>query len=231
MNRVARVAVGLIVGFAAALVIGRLVISDPTSPISEGVGVDTSFPAVDHDPAAAADLVRSWKAWRMGTFIIDGTWTRTLDSGGPLLSGPVHIVQDPPRRMTQRLGATVEWFDDSVAACEPTTPDDASAAPCVAGDTGMSYQQRVEAELAVVVGYVGGDTRIYDVGRGLLPGCYRAELRVPALGSPWGRWAEFCFDPGSGALVSSRVRRQSAVDVEVDAVTSTVVTGADFSSP
>ncbi len=228
VNQVVRVIIGLTVGFAAAFLIGRLVFSDATSPISKGISADTSFPAVDYDPAAAADLVRSWQAWRMGTFITDGTWTRTLDSGRPSLSGPVHVVQDPPRRMTQRLGATVELFDDSVAACEPTTPDDVSVAPCVAGDTGMTYQQRVAVELTRVGGYVEGEKRVYDVGRGLLPDCYRAELKVAALGLPWGRWAEFCFDPNSGALISSRVRRQSAIDVEVDTVTSTVVTEADF---
>jgi len=147
------------------------------------------------------------------------------------LSGPVHVVQDPPRRIVERLGATVEMFDNSVASCEPASEDSVSAAPCVAGATGMSYQQRVDAELDLVGSYVGGDTRIYDVAFGLLPRCYRVELVVAALGSPWGRWAEFCFDRESGALISSRVRRQSAVDVELNLVTDSVVVEADFISP
>jgi len=218
-------------GFVAVFLIDWLVLGDDSSPtptVSQGRPVETSFPAIDHDPAAAADLVESWSAWRAGTFVVDGTWSRTLDSGGPPLSGTVHIVQSPPRRVVERLGSTVELFDGSVAACDSSAADEVALPPCVAGESGLSYQQRVESELALVRGYVDGDGRIYDVGRGLISGCYRAELEVTTLGSPWGRWAEFCFDSESGALLSSRIRRQSAVDVEVDAVTSTVVTAADF---
>ncbi len=222
---------GVVLGFIAALLIGLLFFSGDSSKaptVSEGRPVETTFPAVDHDPTAAADLVVTWQAWRMGTFVVDGTWTRTLDSGGPPLSGAVHIVQSPPRRVVERLGSTVELFDGSVAACDASSADEATAPPCVAGESGLTYQQRIDAELALVRGYVQGDERIYDVGRGLISGCFRAELVVTTLGSPWGRWAEFCFDSGSGALLSSRIRRQSAVDVEVDAVTNSVVTEADF---
>jgi len=229
MNRIVRIGVGLLLGFVAALVIGRIVIDDPSPVVSKGRPVDNPFPAVDHDSAAASDLIAAWSSWRSATFIVDGTWTRTLDAGGlQPLSGPVHIVQRPPRRVVQRLGSTVELFDDSVASCEPTGDGADPAAPCVAGSTGMTYQQRVDSELVLVGGYVTGESRIYDIGRGLIVGCYRAELNAVALGSPWGRWAEFCFDPVSGALLSSRVRRQSAVDVEIDKVTSTVVVDSDF---
>jgi len=130
----------------------------------------------------------------------------------------------------QRLGATVEVLDGTVASCEPVAEDQASVAPCLAGNTGMSYDQRTDSELDLVGSYVGGDTRIYDVEFGLLPGCYRVELTATVLGSPWGRWAEFCFDDETGALISSRVRRKSAVDVELDVVTSSVVVEADFTA-
>jgi len=228
MNRMVRIGLALLVGFIAAFLIGQLVIGGPEPAVSGGQPVDNPFPAVDHDPAAAADLIESWTRWRTSTFVVDGTWTRTLDSGGPPLSGPVHMVQQPPRRLVERLGARVAMFDDRVASCEPTGDTSDPAGLCAAGSTGMTYQQRVEAELVLVSGYVSGDSRVYDVGRGLISGCYRAELTVVALGSPWGRWAEFCFDTNTGALVSSRVRRQSAVDVEIDKVTSTVVTDSDF---
>jgi len=231
MNRVVMIGAGLFLGFVAALTIGRSVVGGPSrSVISEGVPVDNPFPVVDHDPTAAADLISAWSTWRSATFVVDGIWTRTLDAGGPPLSGPVHIVQSPPRRLVQRLGSTVELYDDTVAACEPAGDEPDLAAPCVAGQSGITYQQRVDDEMVLVRGYVSGDSRIYDIGRGLIKGCYRAELDVVVLGSPWGRWAEFCFDQTSGALLSSRVRRQSAVDVEIDRVTSTVVVDSDFPS-
>jgi len=231
MSRTVRVLVGVVLGFVAVVLIDWLVLGDDSSPgpvVSEGRPVESSFPAIDHDPAAASDLLESWQAWREGTFIVDGTWTRTLDSGGPPLSGTVHIVQSPPNRVVERLGSIVELFDGSIAACEAGPADEVPLPECVAGESGLSYQQRVDSELGLVRSYVDGDGRIYDVGRGLIPGCYRAELEVATLGSPWGRWAEFCFDSETGALLSSRIRRQSAVDVEVDVVTSAVVTEADF---
>lgn len=230
MNRIAKIGVGLLFGFVAALVIGAIVIDEPSPVVSEGRAVDNRFPAVDHDPEAATELMAAWLRWRTATFIADGTWSRTLDAGGQPLTGPVHIVQDPPRRLVQRLGSTVELFDDAVASCEPADDGTDPVAPCVSGSSGLTYQQRVDSELALVRAYVTGESRIYDTGRGLIDGCYRAELNAAALGSPWGRWAEFCFDPASGALLSSRIRRQSAIDVEFDEVTSTVVADSDFPS-
>jgi len=228
MDRIVRIGVGLLLGFVAALLIGRIIIDGPSPVVSEGRPVDNPFPAVDHDSVTAADLIAAWSRWRSATFVVDGTWSRTLDAGGQPLSGPVHIVQRPPRRLVQRLGSTVELFDDSVASCESTGDGADPSAPCVAGSTGLTYQQRVDSELSLVRGYVTGESRLYDIGRGLIRGCYRAELNAVALGSPWGRWAEFCFDPVSGALLSSRIRRQSAVDVEIDKVTSTLVADSDF---
>ncbi len=228
MTRMVGIGLALLIGFTAALFIGRIMIDGPQSIVSEGRPVDNPFPAVDHDPDAASDLIDAWARWRTSTFVVDGTWTRTLDSGGPPLTGPVHVVQKPPRRLVERLGARVELFDDRVGSCDPAGEADLPTGPCAAGFTGMTYQQRVDSELALVSGYVTGETRIYDIGRGLISGCFRAELTAAALGSPWGRWSEFCFDPVSGALVLSRVRRQSAVDVEIDKVTSTAVTDSDF---
>jgi len=112
-----------------------------------------------------------------------------------------------------------------VAACSPST-DEIVAPTCLAGD-GLGYNDQVAIELALVGGYVSGDARLYNVGRGD-PGCFRAEQIVNVLASPWGRWAEFCFDPSSGALASARVRRPSAVDVEIISVIRTDVSDADF---
>ncbi len=237
MDRAPKLIAASLVGFVAAVAIGWLVWSDDGSQSTDGVPAVTSFPAIYHDPAAASDLEVAWRAWRSGTFVVQGTWTRTLDSGGSPLTGPTLVVQDPPRRVVQRLGAIVELFDDRVAACEPVTGGDPSAtdatdavgaAPCVSGQAGLSYDERVTIELATVADYVTGVNRIYDVDRGPIEGCFRAELSVSALASPWGRWAQFCFDSDTGAMISSRVRRQSAVDVEAGSVVSVAVSDADY---
>ena len=169
--------------------------------------IETDFPAVEHDPAAAADLLDAWAAWRIGTFVTVGTWTRTVDGrpDDPLV-GDVSLVQDPPRRQVVRLGSLVSDIDDQ-----------------------ERFENLVVTELGLVGGYVLGEDRLYDVAR-VDEACFHAELMAPALASPWGRWAEYCFDGESGAMVSARVRRQSAIDVEQSIVVTTEVSAADFAS-
>lgn len=226
MERLGVVVGGLVIGLLVAFGLFLAFDDDPGSddrrPIDE-----LSFPALDHDPVAADGLVDAWSRWRRATFVTGGTWTRTLDAGGDPLTGPSYRVQAPPRRLVVRLGSTIERVDDTVASC--AAADESIAAPdCIAGETGQSYDERVATELAIVRAYVAGEGRLYDVAHGDEEGCFRAELVVAALAAPWGRWAEFCFDDLTGALVSSRVRRASAVDVEDLRVVRTTVTDTDF---
>ena len=160
---------------------------------------------IEHDPAAATALIEAWAEWRTGTFVTAGTWTRTVDArpDDPLI-GDVLLVQDPPRRQVVRLGSMTTDIDDP-----------------------QRFERLVVSELGLVGGYVVGNGRLYDVAR-VSDGCFQAELVVPSLASPWGRWAQYCFDDESGALVSARVRRQSAFDVEQSVVITTTVTDADF---
>ena len=168
--------------------------------------IENDFPSVEHDPDAAADLIDAWAAWRSGTFVTTGSWTRTLDGRDDPLVGEVYLAQEPPRRYAVRLGAVATDIDD---------PE--------------RFNNLVVAELGLVGGYVVGPERLYDVAR-TDAGCFRAELVAPSLGSPWGRWAEYCFDARSGAMVSAVVRRQSAIDVETMVVVTTDPVESDFAS-
>lgn len=220
-----------VIGLGAALVIGLVVLDDDDPHVLRRRSLDElAFPALDHDPEAAAELLVAWERWRNATFVTSGTWTRELDDGSEPLVGPSYRVQDPPRRLVVRLGATVERIDDAVAACD-ADEEGFDAPGCVVGVGAASYAERVANEMAVVETYVQGEDRRYDVAFGEDPGCLRAEAEVVTLASPWGRWAEFCFEPRTGALVSSRVRRPSAVDTESLRLVSDVVTDADFPEP
>lgn len=226
MERLGVVVGGLVIGFLVALGL-YLAFDDDTGRIDRRPIDELSFPALDHDPVAAADLVAAWSRWREATFVTSGTFTRTLDSGGDPLTGPSYRVQAPPRRLVVRLGSTIERVDDTVASCD--ADEESLAAPdCIAGDTSLTYDERVAAELLIVQAYVEGEARLYDVAHGNEEGCFQAELEVAQLAAPWGRWAEFCFDELTGALVGSRVRRASAVDVEDLRVVRSTVTDADF---
>jgi hypothetical protein len=196
-------------------------VSSPTRPAS------SSFPPVDHDEQAAAELLAAWERWRTATFFARGSWERRLDSGEPPLRGPVLTVQDPPRRAVVRLGSLVELVDGSVRSCDAEL--EGTILPgCPTGGSGLSYDARVTQELALVADYVSGDQRPFDVGFGRADNCYRTENRALVPAAPWGLWAEFCFDAETGAMESARVRRQSAVDTEVMVEIRAEVTESDF---
>lgn len=228
MERAALVVAGLAVGvLIAAAAVTVLDDGDGAPPLERRPVGELAFPALEHDPAAAADLLAAWQRWRHATFITSGTWSRQLDAGGDPLIGPSYRVQDPPRRLVIRLGSTVERIDESISVCDAA--DEGFDAPeCVGGAASLSYEERVASEMLLVGAYIEGAGRLYDVAAGEIDGCFQAEIEVAALTSPWGRWAEFCFDHATGALVSSRVRRPSAVDVEDLRVVSDSVTEADF---
>jgi hypothetical protein len=211
----------LVVLGVAALVGGASDTPDPTPRET----IVLTFPPVEHDPRAAEDLVVAWNRWRTATFVSSGTWTRTLDGSDQPLTGDVYTAQDPPRRLVLRLGAITEQIDGDVTICDEER-DGLIVPVCTQGAGGRSYEDRVRAEMSLVLRYVIGDDRIYDVAE--VDGCYRVELLPAALRSPWGRAARFCFDEESGALRSSEVRRQSAVDVERTVSVRTDVTEADF---
>jgi hypothetical protein len=217
------VSLGVLLGIGAYTVLG----DDTPSSVGTARPAQTDFPAVDHDEVAAADLLDAWRRWRTATFYSRGSWERRLDNGDSPLRGEVVTVQNPPRRTVVRLGSLVELIDDAVRTCD-SEAGGALALSCLTGRGELTYDQRVAAEVNVVEGYVSGDDRPFDVGFGTDDGCYRVENRALLPAAPWGLWAEFCFDPESGAMESARVRRDSAVDTEVMVEIRTGVTEADF---
>lgn len=228
----AGVVAGVVVVLGVAALLG-VVGGDDEERAADGepAAIELTFPAVDHDEQAAQDLVLAWERWRTATFAATGVWSRTLDGSDEPLQGDVTTVQDPPRRRVVRLGAVIEEIDDTLAQCD--APADELIVPdCTEVAVGRTYDERVAQEMTLVLAYVYGPERVYDVaGDPDAPAgqeCYRVELVPAALRSPWGRAARFCFDEASGALASSVVRRQSAIDREVTSTITTEVTDADF---
>ena len=219
------VVAGLVAGVVVVLAFAAVRADGEATSDGPRGDVELSFPAVDHDEAAAEALVLAWNRWRTASFVSFGTWTRTLDDSTAPLTGDSYLAQDPPRRVVVRLGAVIESIDGTVVTCDD--PSEPVIVPgCTEVASGRSYDDRLRTEMSLVLNYVRGEQRIYDVA--LVDGCFQVELVEAALRSPWGRVARFCFDDESGALRSSRVRRQSAVDEEVVAVIRTEVTEDDF---
>lgn len=232
MRPVVLAVAGVVLGVLGVLVGAALVADGDEPDTGPGEPLELSFASVDPDPAAAEALVVAWNRWRTATFVTVGTWTRTLDDGSPPLTGDAFTAQDPPRRLVIRLGAVLESIDGTITTCDAPT-EDVIVPACVDGGAGRTYDERVAAEMQLVLGYVIGDARLYDVGFAAadnpLVTCFDLELREAVLRSPWGRAAAFCFDDETGALASSRVRRQSAVDEEITSGYRTDVTDDDFS--
>ena len=111
MDRALTVILGLVAGGIVVLLVAALVLTVTTAddePFEVTFSpIETEFPAVEHDPAAARDLIDAWAARRTGTYVATGTWTRTVDGRDDPLVGSVFVAQDPPRRYVVRLGAQV----------------------------------------------------------------------------------------------------------------------------
>lgn len=209
MDRALTLLLAVIAGLVVVLGVGALVFTlvgddEPDELVFEDLE-PSAFPPVEHDPDAAVALRDAWTRWRTATFVSSGTWTRTDDDRpDEPLTGEAYTAQDPPRRFQIKLDAVVERTE-----------------------TEEDYEQSLGIELALVDGYIRGDNRLYDVADAG-DGCFHAELIEPVLRSPWGRWAEYCFDEETGALELARLRRQSAVDVERHTTIRAEVADADF---
>ncbi|MEZ5166134.1 MAG: hypothetical protein R2695_06465 [Acidimicrobiales bacterium] len=205
------------------VVLGVAALVADDEPDSEPVTL--SFPAVTHDAAAATELVKDWYRWRTATFVTVGTWTRTLDGTDEPLTGEVRMAQDPPRRLSERLGAVSDRIDGTVVSCDRSTGE-LLAPDCAQAAGRRTYEEYVDDEMHLVVAYVIGDQRIYDVERDD-DGCYHVELGADAVESR-GAGPGVLLRRSLGALRSSRIRRQNATDEETTTSIRVEVTDADF---
>ncbi|MEM7139412.1 MAG: hypothetical protein AAF548_00155 [Actinomycetota bacterium] len=223
---------GVLAGILAVLLVAA-VAGDGDEPEASDPStiVELRFPAVAHDIDAAEGLIVAWNRWRTASFVTTGTWSRTPDGGADPLNGETFTAQDPPRRLVVRLGTVIESIEGSVTVCDAPS-EDVIVPGCQEVGGVRSYDERVADEMQLVVEYVVGDARLYDVGfddvDNPFQSCFRVELREQVLRSPWGRAARFCFDDETGALASTLVRRQSAVDEEITAGFRTDVRDTDF---
>jgi hypothetical protein len=216
---------GVLAGILVVLGLAALVADDETPAEPSSDVLEVSFPAVMHDDDDAIGLTVAWNRWRTASFVSSGTWTRTLDGVGNPLTGDTYTAQDPPRRLVIRMGGVLEQIDGELTTCD--APAEGVVIPACTDVSGQQgYDDRVLAEMRLVVGYVIGESRIYDVAA--IDSCFHVELLPAALRSPWGRAAEFCFDEKSGALWSSRVRRQTATDLEQTTAIREEVVDTDF---
>jgi hypothetical protein len=143
-----------------------------------------------------------------------GTWTRIVD-GRPARPAPTRTAQRPPDRLVSGSGSIQGRVGGRRLGCALVA---GGGARCREGEAVGPYGDAVEHELSILDRLVLGPGRLYDVSADG-PGCFALRLGRVAAAPPYGQHARFCFDPVSGAMVSSRIDRGRAVDlVEVTEV-------------
>jgi len=168
-----------------------------------------------HDPAAPAEaLIDAWARSRQATFVTTGTYERRSDVTGAAITSEDVVAQRPPRRLHRQLGGVDGRDDDRLLVC-PAPPPDEDPAPCQLGPPGgATYDESTAREVDGLRSMLLGPDPLYAV-RADGDGCYRLDLRRPDPRAPFGIEASFCFDPASGAPLSSRVRYEGGVEERV----------------
>jgi len=176
-------------------------------------------------PAADAFLA-TWRQSRLGTFVVDSNFTRTLP-GGNRFEQTVHLVQRPPGdRVTIGFGSIAGRLGGKIVRCA-SAPDGSSR--CITGTDAGDYTAEVDAEVAGLAQYLTADRPLYTViqfsgGPGR---CYRLDLALALPSPPYGNHALFCFDRATLAPSLTVVERDEATDRTEATSIRTVVTASD----
>lgn len=185
----------MVVGLLAAVAVARA-----TGPEHEAPPPPP--PAED----ASIEFLNAWARSRTTTYAAEGVFTRTLD-GEPALEADVRTAQRPPDRLEVLPGSASGRSQGRRLACAAVEGGELS---CRLGRDVGPYEEAVAREVLSLRQEVVGEDRRYDVTAD--GDCFVLTLVRSGTGAPYGTRAEFCFDPASGALTSSRVERGRAVD-------------------
>lgn len=189
-------------------------------------GVDEHEPARLRGPAAARAFLATWRASRLATWVVEGTYERRT-AGGRRVASEVRVAQRPPDRLVLGLGAVQARLGNRRLAC---APDPDGVLRCADDGRAPPYAAEVDDEVRVLAGYVEGDVPLYAVTADA-PGCFILRLVVELPAPPYGRRARFCFDPVTHAPLLAEIRRAEAVDVRRTIEVRTTVTDADLAPP
>jgi hypothetical protein len=216
-------AVGAVAGVVGAVALGVA----GWLPSSSLPPVAAPPPAAAPDPAAA--FVAAWQAHLMGDWSVDGVDQRTADTGATI-SFQVHHAQAPPDSLDTGGGTVSAREGDVDVACGPGASG--AGYVCRSAPDPRSWQHDVALQIAGLRAVVLGPEAVFAVTNDG-PGCWTLSLRVPAATVPvvLGRGATFCLDPASGALRSSLVSEDGAVDRVTVTVTHAPATPADLALP
>jgi hypothetical protein len=213
---------GAIVAFAVAFVVAltgtQRYLGSPSQAASPATPTALSAsPLGPAAPNALADLTERWRRSQFGSFVLEGTFTRSR-AGTELLNQSIRIVRRGGDVLDTRDGTTSarlagqQWLCPMAMACQSVG----------AADSG-------DQELTRLTELVTGADPAYELV--MTPECAEFVRRRNQLVPPLGDRTRYCFDPTSGALVRRLTERDGSIDLESVAVVSMIVTDRDLALP
>jgi hypothetical protein len=183
-------------------------------------------PEVITGEEAASGFVSAWERSLEGTYYVASNFHRTTPNGE--LNSTHEIAQRPPDVVRRQFGGLAGRIGDHPIMCN-ADPDERVS--CVRGDVDLDpYDQTVADEVARWDDYFDGAVPLYRVET-TGDGCYDLHLARLYPAPPYGRYARFCFDEATGAIVYSEIRKDEGTDVQEAVEVRPTVTDADFALP
>ena len=195
---------------------------------STGPALPHPVAASTSDPAAAEAFLGAWRAHLMGSWSVDELDERTT-TAGKRISFEVHDAQSPPYSVLVGNGTVAARQGELQVACGPGSRGQPYA--CRSVPAARTWAQDVDQQLAALRADLVGPGAVYAV-RAAGAGCWSLVLLHPAQTSVIaGRGATFCLDLATGALRSSEVQRDGAIDRVTVVTTHVPATAADLALP
>lgn len=180
-------------------------------------------------PAAADAFLRAWRAHLLASWSVSQVEERVTTAGATLRI-PIHEAQRPPDRVREGGAAVEARRGATLIAC--AVPPGGDHPVCRQAPATQTWGQATDAEMAVLSRLVTGPRAVYGV-TAELGGCFDLVLRRPPESVPvsLGRGSQYCMDPITGVVLSSRVQRVGAVDTVTTVEHHAPATDADLALP
>ena len=195
--------IGLLIGAAVAAVVVHVTDDDPSPRVESLAGTDeilSSTPPDDQSDQveSARAFLRDWLRFREATIYVRSVFERTTDDGS-VLADESSLAQDPPNRVTRRLGGVLGTVDGHPISCL-TPPGEAER--CFLAESVRDYDDDVRSEIETMATYFAGGAPLYRIDR--VEGCYEVVLTRYVPAAPYGFSGSLCFDERTGALAETR---------------------------
>ena len=174
-------------------------------------------------PDASEEFVSAFRRSLEGTYLVRATFTRVLADGRTLTSNAA-VAQRPPDSIRRQFGG----LTGSVAGHQVVCSTEAGGRfHCGPGAIAPDRAGVVDQDLANLRSYFVAPALYRAVRAG--PDCFELTQMRPSGVVPYGSFARFCFDPGTGAIRLLEQHLEGATDTFEATLVRAEVSAQDFS--